>query len=385
MTSRSFRLVSLCLVACSNSAGEPPASHLDQTSRMRSLLQRTVIAGGETSDFGDGDAPVCSITSKTPIDVARARELGFPIDATLQLLAREQHAPLHWGGCSEPAPSADTTLSLSFELDQIEYVESVPFLPQGEPAHCDSSLRYRVLTTLHTDDGGLAGRFYLELGPDGGLQPGNEPSIFAPSELCIYDAMPDLRNFLGSQPVSVDLKRPHWGSVQASLCVSAEGFSGYLLPDIVYADGASPSRSRVDYLAQWPAFEGSADCSVHQEIPGPHVALDDYPGSPRPPTVALAVRADAVEPAADVEVTVRINGELAEQRTVAAGTLLELGRWGEGTTIDAEVTNVNGAGAVRSHILLDDCFQVSEQCSAPGCTASAHHVVSSQRPCGPLY
>ena len=107
--------------------------------------------------------------------------------------------------------------------------------------------------------------------------------------------------------------------------------------------------------------------------------------SRRPPSSVLSVRADAVGPAADVELTVRINGELAEQRTVAAGTLLQLGRWAEGTTIDAEVGNVNGAGAVRSNILLDNCFQVSEQCASPGCTASSHHVVSSQRPCGPLY
>ena len=107
--------------------------------------------------------------------------------------------------------------------------------------------------------------------------------------------------------------------------------------------------------------------------------------SRRPPSSVLSVRADAVGPAADVELTVRINGELAEQRTVAAGTLLELGRWGEGTTIDAEVSNLNGAGAVRSHILLDGCFQATELCEAPGCTAHAHHVVSGQRPCGPSH
>jgi len=373
----------LCFIACSNSAPEPGASGLDQTSRMRSLLERTVIAGGETSDFGDGDAPVCRIANRTPIDVARARELGFPIDAALEMLAREQHAPLHWGGCSEPAPSADTTLSMSFELDQIEYVESVPFLPQVEPAHCARSLRYRVLATLHTDDGGLAGRFYLELGQDSGLELGDEPTISAPSELCV-SAMPDLRNFLGSQLVSVDRGRPHWSSMQTYLCVSDDGFSGYLLPDIVYADESSPGWSR-EYLAKWPAFEGSADCSVPQQTPNPHVALDDYTGSSRPPTSVLSVRADAVEPAADVELIVRINGELTEQRTVVAGTLLELGRWGEGTTIDAEVTNANGAGAVRSNILLDNCFQASEQCSAPGCTASAHHVLSGHQPCGPQY
>ena len=173
--------------------------------------------------------------------------------------------------------------------------------------------------------------------------------------------------------------------METSLCLSEDGFSGYLLPDIMYADDASPSRSRVEELAKWPAFEGSTDCSVRQETPGPHVALDDYRGSPRAPTSVLAVRADAVGPAADVEVSVRINGELVEHSTVAAGTLLELGRWAEGTTIDAEVSNVNGAADVRCHILLDDCFQATEQCSSPGCTASAHHVVSSQRPCGPIY
>jgi hypothetical protein len=238
---------------------------------------------------------------------------------------------------------------------------------------------------VHTDDGGLAGRFYLELGQEGGIELGDVPTIYAPSELCVYDAMPDLRNFLGSQPVSVDVKRPHWSSLMTNLCVSADGISGELLPDITYADDASPSRGR-EYLAKWFAFEGSADCTdASGQNNGSRVALDDYRGSPRPPAAALTVRADAVEPAADVEVSVRINGVLVDQRTVAAGTLLELGRWAEGTTIDAEVSNANGAGAVRSLILLDGCSVAGQQCSAGDCTALAHHVVSGRAPCGSLY
>ena len=335
---------------------------------------RPLIAGGETSDFGDGDAPVCVTTRETTIDAERARELGFAVDAQLASLAREERVPLHFGYCPAEAPSADTLVSLRFEVEEIILFEQVPFMPNPEGIGCQSHLGYRSLVELRTDDGALLGRFYVLLAGGGGLRPDSEP-IVVPRELCAHGALPDLRNFLGSLQVSIELERPHWSMMDVTLCASETGTWGQMLAHIEYTDGAAPQFQRTS-VAQWPAVEGSTSCTdLPEETPSP-VALDDYRGSVSPPSVGIEVRADAVEPQVDVDVEVRINGAVMTDETLAAGSLIDLGRWEPGTLVEADVHNRNGAGQVRAHIIGDGRFTASENCNAADCVASARYTVA---------
>jgi hypothetical protein len=307
---------------------------------------------------------------QTEIDVAAARQLGLDVDEELVWLAREQRVPVYLGDCSEQEPSADTFMSLSFELDQILHLEDVPFMPQPGGVGCLQRLGYRVLVDFQTEDGAVAGRFYLVLARRARLDVGA-----GRDELCAYRALPDLRNFRGTAAVAIDRARPHWGLMDVTLCLSETGSWGELHSHVEYADAGSPFIDKTA-VARWPPSGELTSCGpAPDETPHP-VALDDYRGSTLTPTVGIQVRADAVEPAVDVELTVRIDGETLSDGAVTAGTLLDLGSWGPGAVVEAAVRNVNGAGQVRSNILGNRRFLVSAGCSEPGCLASGRYTVA---------
>jgi hypothetical protein len=94
--------------------------------------------------------------------------------------------------------------------------------------------------------------------------------------------------------------------------------------------------------------------------------------------VDVQVRADAVEPPRNVDVTVDSGSSTRRWADVAPGTLLDIGRLEEGTVVRAEVINIKGAGTVRIHILADNCFRATALCAGNNCVAHAKYVASHQ-------
>ena len=97
-------------------------------------------------------------------------------------------------------------------------------------------------------------------------------------------------------------------------------------------------------------------------------------------SVLVTVRADAVEPATNVDVSVWIDELRTDHNDLAPGTYVEVGNLAIGTTVRAEVRNTRNAGAVSIHILADNCFRSFQTCGELGCTASADYNVAKE-PC----
>jgi hypothetical protein len=341
------------------------------------------IAGGQTGDFGDGDAPVCELRARGEIAPERAVELGFPLDGYLALLSTEHQGALHWGParCEASAmESADPTISLRVEPDSLRIFHD-QWQTRYEGVACPDGLSFEAIVNLESSDGLLRGRFYALFSGDATQQ-------------CIA-AVPDLRNFRGPFRFKADLARPHWGVMEVNFCFSGDETWGKLRTVIHYTDDLpatdeGPSWLEDAFGGHWHPLQdeerpddtdvrvgvGCSDPLVPDAQGADTLSLSEYEGSRRPPTVKLAVRADAVEPAADVAVKVIIDGRVAVQKDVGAGTLLELGSFETGTHVKLEVENAHGAGSVRANILANDCFRASESCDEPNCVAEAEYTVS---------
>lgn len=112
--------------------------------------------------------------------------------------------------------------------------------------------------------------------------------------------------------------------------------------------------------------------------PGRFVTPSTYRGSPREPRVFLTARADAVGPAADVDVMLCVGGRVVRRARVGAGTYFELGEHPLGVSVAVDVENTSGAGMVRASILQDNCFAETAWCEEAGCTAHAEYTTGLQ-------
>ena len=92
----------------------------------------------------------------------------------------------------------------------------------------------------------------------------------------------------------------------------------------------------------------------------------------------IEVRADAVQPATDVDISVFVDERLAVRSTVAAATKLDIGHLPEGKRVRAIVRNARAAGTVRANILADNCFRASQSCAEAGCEAIAQYRVKEE-------
>ncbi len=373
MLTRSRYVAALFIFGCSE-AGTPveepgPSPGTDGNLASKDpFLEWPVIAGGETSDFGDGEATVCVEGVQTEIDIEAAREVGG-VDAELAWLAREQRVPVFFGYCPENPPRPDTFMSLRFEVEQIFRIDDVPFLSEG-PA-CRTRLGYRALLEMRTEDGALVGHFYVVLAGRAGLE--GEGAV--PQELCVGRAIPDLRNFRGTTRVSADMSRPHWSMMRVSICVNETGTSGDMVSYVEYTDGASPPVHGM-IVATWPVSEEATACvDVADDKPNA-IVLDDYRGSAADPTIGVQARADADEPGAEVELEVRVDGSTLMNTTLTAGALLDLGLQERGAVVEVDVRNGSGAGEVRANIFARNRLQATEACRGPECLASARYDVA---------
>jgi hypothetical protein len=325
---------------------------------------RVEIEGGETSDFGDGEQPVCRETERAEVTLEQARALDLGLDSDLELIAPALELPFHWGPVVDcdgaELPTEDTRLGLRLSVDRIDHVSFTPV--SGENSSCEDRLEYRALVELETNDERLEGVFYARLVPSAaGLQ---------------AHAIPDLRNFSGDLRLELDSTRPYWGVMDTNFELSPEGSRGSLQILVSYTDSTNFERKSGAGGFWFAGLEGIL-CGLGAEpAPGPSVIpLDAYAASPIPPTMSVKVRADAVEPAEPVDVTIEVDGELTEHQNVDPGQILELGPLHPGSLVTARVSNSNGAGFVRANILANDCFVASAGCGEAACVAESSYRV----------
>jgi len=352
-------------LGCGSSSGSSPLDPFNTLS--------VRYAGGETSDFGNGTDDECGTrTDEHPITAEEAR--GFAdIDADAAWLAEPHRAALRWTTpeCAGALESCELTeVELVAKIDGYVRVDghSSRDLPGCAPEW--RSLAYRGRVGLRTADGRLSGAFNARLRR--GTDDAGNPDVYAM-------VRPDLRNFDGTLPLHIDTDRPHHAYVTIGLDLAADGrASGYLRHSLHYYDeeGGSPD---IGASAAWDSeATPPADPLTAIDTTGRFVTPTTYGGSPREPRVILTARADAVEPATDVDVVVRVDGDVIRRGRVEPGTYFELGEHPFGVGVSLDVENSGGAGMVRAHILQDNCFVETARCTEPSCVARAEYTTSFQ-------
>ena len=143
------------------------------------------VAGGESSDFGGTPHPCVQFESKSPIDAAQARALGFDVSQLEQLVQREVDAPLRWR--PDPSPSgarppagyeADTRIQLRASIAGYTHVKLDPSscvettcrpADTSDELSCSDRLELAVEAELHTGDGAVSASLagYVLLGRPG--------------------------------------------------------------------------------------------------------------------------------------------------------------------------------------------------------------------------
>jgi hypothetical protein len=323
-------------------------------------------AGGETTDFGNGTNDMCgTVETLEPISRESAEALGHDVSSELAWLGEPHHAAATWNpsNCAGLGAFCTDDIEVSVSVTDFLLVHRTYRSPGGLcPSGPTEHLAYRGAAHLQTDDGQIEGTFYVRLMPLGSSS--DERDRFVTS------AVPDLRNFSGSLPLRLDLDRGHHADAFVSLSLSRDGTTtGFLDPSVRYYDATGGSAAISTNLS----WNGGRDFGDDPVPSGSATTLGGYPGSRVPPLVALSVRADAVDPAVDVDVAVSVEGQIVEDTSVPAGTTIELGAHPFGTRISADVSNPNAAGRVRANILQDDCFATTVDCAELGCTAHAEH------------
>lgn len=349
------------------------------------------VAGGEASDFGNGEQEICAGTSmSTVLTEQEAEEAGLDVEADRALLAMPHVATLRWNPVeceAEPELCEPTELELHAQVVE-------PILLKVERSHPDSCpeedqhFAYRVAVSIESEDGNIAGTFY-----DTVIRDESEDGVVT----FRGGSWPHLWNFEGDLPIELDLARSHYAYLSISFALASDGSAaGHLEPKVGYygppstdgGEGAAGAAGdddswrydspRIGPNARFGPQEEEFDGDSVLALDGERSTLTTYPGSTEEPLVALEVRADAVEPAADVDLTIWVDGERVYDESVVAGTLVDLGRHPLGTPVVVDVHNSNGAGAARANVLQDSCFTASSSCTGEDCTAhveytAAHH------------
>jgi hypothetical protein len=130
------------------------------------------LAGGESSDFGGTPNPCVQFEEHSPIDAARASELGFDVPRLQALVAREVDAPLHWrqndaplyGGAAsgyEPETRIVANVVITgyrhVALDEAACDGNECLVADGEqPLVCSDRLELDVRAMIHSADGAVA-------------------------------------------------------------------------------------------------------------------------------------------------------------------------------------------------------------------------------------
>jgi hypothetical protein len=330
-------------------------------------------AGGETTDFGGNDPPVCTEES-SPIDRAGAIALGFDVDAELRALEGVVSADLVWSeqGCYDSGTCPHTVVT------QTTHLESLVFHSRGvaegfaaSESECADDLSYLLRVELATADGSLSASVLADVRSRQGRVPGDTWGGSASAQLT------DLH---GSEHVLLAAERPHWTTVSVGLHLGAT-VGGSIEATVLYTDGAQPAEHGAMRRATW-SNEGAAQPYGDPLPKGlDPVALDDYHGSLVAPTFEVLALPRFDQPGAQLSVSV--NGELRQFDTIPAERVLDIGKLRVGDVVSAAVTNPTG-GWVGSLLQIGECTVVSVGCAEPGCSARAEATVAPRR-CYPGY
>jgi hypothetical protein len=310
------------------------------------------------------------------ISKEQAEQAGLDVDGDRAWLASAHDAVLRYDPtqCADaPEVCDETRIELSAEVVDVIRVDGQSRRPSEDCPATWQAFAYRVAVSLASEDENLSGTFYARVGrseDDAGL-------ITVRGR-----AIPDLRNFEGALPIQLEPSRAHHAFIDVELELASDGSaSGELAPSISYydTDEAIGMAERIG-----PEARFGADASYDPEQIRPRVfagggtaaTLTTYPGSSNEPLVALRVRADAVEPAEDVDLTIWIDGEERSTETVAPGTSVELGRHPLGTRVSVDVQNTNGAGTVRANVQQERCGGASSMCSGQDCAARVEYTAA---------
>lgn len=335
------------------------------------------FSGGETADFGNGTDDVCGTSSTdTVISQEQAEQEGLDVEGDRAWLAMPHIARLHYdiADCAAAAQVCDETLvTLRAQVLEPIRVEGRTFRPSAECGEAEwQAFAYRVAVSVENQDGSLAGTFYARVG-----RRASDAGVVTLGG----HALPDLRNFTGELPIELDSTRAHHAFLDIRFSLASDGSaSGKLEPRVSYYDEA-PSTERIG-----PDALFDTDGADAAQLDGESVLFEDgerwtvstYPGSSVEPLVDLRVRAEAAAPAADVELTIRVDGEEVHTETVAAGTSIELGQHPFGTTVSVDVHNANGAGLVGASVLQDNCFAAMANCDEQDCSAHVDYAAAHQ-------
>lgn len=339
------------------------------------------VAGGESGDFGNGTDTPCGLRSvDTVISEEEAQQEGLDVDADRAWLASAHAAALLYNPsecASAPEVCDDTRVELRAEVVEVIRVDGISTRPSESCPAEWQAFDYRLAVSIESDDGNLAGTFYARAGrteSDAGV-------ITVRGK-----ALPDLRNFEGQLPIKLEPARAHFAFMDAGFALMNDGTaSGELEPAVSYYDELAERVAVAEPIG--PEMRFGPDLTRDPEAVYPSAlaregtasTLSTYSGSSDEPRVTLTVRADAVEPMADVYLTITIDGEEVQAESVAAGTSVELGKHPFGTRVSVDVHNGNGAGQVRANVLQDNCFVASSFCNDQDCTThvaytAAHHL-----------
>jgi hypothetical protein len=334
-----------------------------------------VIAGGETSDFGNG-SPGNPLPSQdcggapVPIDLHGAEQRGFDVAGERAILEQPFEADLAWltEQCRGQLGACNTTsVTLTPTLVSGYLVEVRPF--RGVPAErCPGVLQYRALVRVSTGDGNVRGAFYTRL----------RRVESAAGKKFTGTALSDMRNFSGKLPIAVDVARPHWSALSIELEFADGKPAGSLLPYVRYLDDSSLRAAAPRAL--WPSDSATAEDWSLFDAPATWT-LDDYPGSDPVATYRVSMRADSVMPAMPTTVVTTVGSVVTIHDAVVPGAYVELGALEGGTPVSVEVRNTGGGGQVRALTLVDNCIRESDFCEEPDCTARVAFVVSPSLEC----
>lgn len=336
------------------------------------------IAGGETADFGNGtDTPCGTRTVETVISQEQAESEGLDVEAERAWLAAVHGAPLLYNPsecASAPEVCNDTRVELQAQVVDVIRVQGRSTRPsQNCPAEWQA-FSYRLAVHLASEDGNLLGTFYARAG-----RSESDTGVITVRGA----ALADLRNFEGQLPIEIEPSRPHHAFMGVRFALASDGTaSGELEPAASYYDGSSERPGLAQPIGPQARF--GADVTHDPEEVRASVLADEvtaftlttYPGSNSEPLVDLRVRADAVEPMTDVELTIQVDGEEVRAETVAPGTYVELGLQPFGTRVSVDVHNTNGAGLVRANVLQDDCFAATSACDTEDCTTHVDYTAA---------
>ncbi len=328
--------------------------------------------GGETTDFGGNDAPVCT-SELSPIERERAIALGFDPDADLAELEGTSEADFLWWEerCLTQGPCEPTRFTLSARFESMELMSSRPvdgvIVPEGE---CYDELYYRLLIDLTAADGSISGSFLA--GVLSGIGKHTDGLWRAYGE-------PALDAFTGTRELLVDEGRPHWSRFEVGLILggSPRASRGSMTPWIIYTDGREPREHAASPTGVWSS---QAEPQGYDEWLPPknadRVSLDGYSGSREPPTFRVEVHPHPETPGASL--VLAVNGEVSTYEDVALDQFLDVGRLKIGDIVSADLTTPNARSGTS--IRVGDCTWVwGKSCATPGCTAHTEATVEPVR------